>query len=92
MAGRAAPWCARCGIPAKAYGDMSCVGICQICGEWAVIDNLYGLIDPQSVPYKRWKVAYQMSKPGRPANTTPTAAQLSAIAGLIAKNLIHPTS
>jgi hypothetical protein len=89
MAGRGSPWCGRCGSVAEAYGDMSCIGICPQCGEWALVDNLHGLTDPQSVPYKRWKVAYQMSKPGRPRNTTPTQAQLMAIRSVLDKKWLE---
>ena len=83
---RSAPWCDRCGTPSLTDGHMSHIGICPDCGEWALVDNLYGLTDPQSVAYKRWKVAYQISKPGRPKITTPTPAQLVAITSLLSKN------
>src|SRR6478672_3933191 len=79
MSGRASPWCDRCDTVARFYGDMSCIGICPECGEWALVDNLRGMVDKQSIPYKRWLVAYQMTKPGRPRNTTPSPAQLMAI-------------
>lgn len=75
MAGRASPWCDRCGTVARFYGDMSCIGICEECSEWALVDNLRGMVDKQSVPYKRWLVAHQMSNMGRPAKYTPTAEQ-----------------
>lgn len=76
---RSSPWCDRCGTLARFSGDMSCVGICEICGQIALVDNLWGLTDPQSVPYKNWLVKYQMSRPGRPRNTTPTPAQLNQL-------------
>lgn len=91
MAGRLTPWCGRCGTPSRFIGDMSCIGICGTCGEWALVDNLFGLVDPQSVPYKRWKVAYQMSRPGRPRITTPTPEQRKAIESLFPKNWAPPT-
>lgn len=86
MAGRGSPWCDRCDTVARFYGDMSCIGICSECGEWALVDNMRGMADKQSVPYKRWLVAHQMSSMGRPKKYTPNAAQLDAIRSVHARN------
>lgn len=83
---RSSPWCDRCGTVARFRGDMSWLGICPECSEWALVDNLRGMVDKQSVPYKRWLVAHQMSKPGRPKKYTPSATELDAIRSVHAQN------
>lgn len=70
---RGAPWCDKCGAKSRFRGDLSCTGQCPDCGIDALVYNIHGLVDPGSVPYKSWKLAYECSKPGRPRNTTPPA-------------------
>lgn len=89
MASRAAPWCDRCGIPARFYGDMSWTSLCGDCGEWLLVDNMRGMKDPQSVAYKRWKMAHQISRMGRRRKYTPSRAESNALTELLAKKLIH---
>lgn len=83
---RGAPWCDRCGTVARFSGDMSHIGICEECSEWALVDNLRGMVDKESVPYKRWLVAHQMSRPGRPGKYTPSQVERDIIYALNAKN------
>lgn len=82
---RSSPWCDRCGTVARFIGDMSCIGICPECSEWALVDNLRGMVDKQSVPYKRWLVAHQMSRMGRPRKYTPSATELDALRSVYPK-------
>lgn len=84
---RSAPWCGRCGTPSRFIGDMSHIGICEECSEWALVDNLRGMVDKQSVPYKRWLVAHQMSHMGRPRKYTPTTTELDALRSVYPKKL-----
>lgn len=66
-------WCRKCDALSKGEGDFTCIGSCMDCAEYDLVDNLLGLWDEASVPYKRWQVAYNLSRPGRPRNTTPPA-------------------
>lgn len=91
MAGRSSPWCGRCGIVSRFIGDMSCIGICEDCSHWALVDNLRGMVDKQSVPYKRWLVAHQMSRMGRPRKYTPTGPELDALYSVYPKKITTDT-
>lgn len=63
--------CRRCLREIPHVGYLSCTGHCLPCAFALVEENLRGLADPQSVPYKRWQIEYAKSVPGCPKITTP---------------------
>lgn len=74
-----APWCEVCGYRAQYEDELTGSSYCILCAEMLLRDNLYGLQDPESVAYKRWRLAYQLKRAGRPKITTPTAAQINQV-------------
>jgi hypothetical protein len=59
------------------------------CAEYDLKDNLLGLMEKGSVPYKRWRAAYIVSNFGRPKNTTPPPAWIPNISSLQLRSTIH---
>jgi hypothetical protein len=63
--------CKSCGDRTQDDYYLSCTRQCPVCGELKLIGNLEGLTDPGSVPYKEWRITWEVSHYGRPRNTTP---------------------
>lgn len=82
--------CRSCGIIRQDDYHLSHTGQCPDCGEFHLVENIYGLVDPGSVPYKRWEVAYRVSHYGRPRNTPPPAAWIPRMASLQLRSVIDP--
>jgi len=80
--------CDKCGAPSQGENDMSCIGSCMDCAEYDFTDNILGLMEKGSVPYKRWRVAYLMSHPGRPKYTTPPPAWIPNMSSLQMRSVI----
>lgn len=80
--------CRTCGLPRKHDGDMSCTGQCPACGETALVENIRGLTDPQSVPYKQWRIAWSVSHYGRPAKSTPPPGWIPRTSSLQMRSVI----
>lgn len=68
--------CDRCGDRRPIDNFLSLTGLCGQCSEEVLRENEYGLRDPESVAYKKWKLAYRVSRPGRPGITLPSKGWL----------------
>lgn len=74
--------CRDCGTLRTSDYGFSHRGLCPDCGETHLVENLHGLTDPQSVPYKNWRFQWEVSAYGRPRNTTPPPAWIPNMSSL----------
>lgn len=69
--------CNQCGT-IRAFAEwLSWRGLCPDCGETNLVENLWGLVTPGSVPWKRHKVAVQVAHMGAHKVTTPSPEMIS---------------
>lgn len=66
--------CRECDTIPVPPATLSATGLCEPCWTTLLTDNARGLRDEHSDAYRRWRVAYRISLPGRGAFTTPSPA------------------